>query len=151
MRAKRRIMPREIDNLMIGTQTLPQISEGGMRRSDNHDVAALQGIVEVADQQARKMRQMLHGEAAVAPDEAGELQIAIVDGDLEAFAEEALRQLDQGALAQIVGIGLEGQPQHRHPPLSVARDQADGPVDLLLIGGEGGVEHMKLGTSLILA
>jgi len=37
----------------------------------------------------------------------------------EALAQEALRQLDQGALAQIVGIGLEGQPQHRYAPLSV--------------------------------
>jgi len=31
---------------------------------------------------SREMRQMLHGEAAVAADEARELQVAIVDADL---------------------------------------------------------------------
>src|SRR5579885_1897426 len=122
---------------------LPTSGERSLSRSCRRPMRLRPGC-QSGGEQPRQMRQVLHGEPPVAADQARELQIAVVDDELEALADQPLHQLDERALTQIVGVGLEGQPEDRHPAAAVARDHADDAIDLMLIGGERGVEHEAL-------
>ena len=80
----------------------------------------------------------------------------VVDPDLGPLAQEPLRELDVGALAQVVGVALEAQPQHgdraggaRDDPVEDvahdelvaaqgAREERHVEVCLQILGGVGG-------------
>ena len=134
-------MSNQVDDLVIGSQKGQQPMKRGMRGPHDHDIAALQRIAEIGNEQAGQMREMLHGEAPIAADETRKLQVQVVDRDLKSLANEPFREFDQGALPQVVGIWLECQSQDRNPALAIARDHPEDPIDLMLVGGESGVEH----------
>ena len=98
--------------MLLGFQLRQQAAKRRVSRADDDDVAELDRLIEFADQQARKMRQMLHGEAAVAANQARDLQIAVEDSQLKSLADQPFCQLDQRALAQIKRV-REAQRIHK--------------------------------------
>ncbi|MCY1292384.1 hypothetical protein D9M70_416070 [compost metagenome] len=58
------------------------------------------------------------------------LDVAVVDAEVEALADEHLGQLHQRALAQVVGTGLEAQAEQADLALVVAADQLEGVLHL---------------------
>ena len=67
--------------------------------------------------------------------------VRIVDLQHVALAEEALGELDERALAQVVGVGLEGETEQPEPAGAGAGDHVVGAVELDLVGGHRSVEH----------
>ena len=73
--------------------------------------------------------------------EASDRDAAVEDAHVTALADQALDHAHHRALAEIVGVGLEGEPEHSHAPASGRQYAIDALLDLTLVGGENLAEH----------
>ena len=72
--------------------------------------------------------------AQVGADETLRVDDRVVDPDVEALADQPLRQLDVRALAQVIGVHLEAQAEHGDPPERAGDQPVDGVADDQLVG-----------------
>jgi hypothetical protein len=93
------------------TPPLVVAREPRIAMSDHDDFGGVDGRAQILDQQAIDVGQMLLEEGAVAAVDAGQVDAGVVDGQREPLAQQALRQLEERALAQVVRAGLERQAE----------------------------------------
>ena len=85
----------------------------------------------------REVRDAVVDVVAVGAEQARDGHVPVVDQQLVALADQPLDERDHRALAQVVGAGLERQPEHADPALARLLDQRrNAAVDLQLVRGQ---------------
>lgn len=72
--------------------------------------------------------------------EFGDVDVGVIDLHLEPFAEEAFDDIDDGAFAEIVGAGLEGEAEEGDVVVPVVEDALEDEVLLDLVAAGDAVE-----------
>ena len=85
---------------------------------------------------------------AVGADEAGERDDGVVDPELESLAEQPLRELDERALAQVVGAGLEREADEADAAEPGGDDGVDDPPQVPLVRRQHALEQRHLDVGL---
>src|SRR5258708_28436194 len=89
------------------------------------------------------MRNNFFDELAVRSDEAAERHVTVPDADLTAFPEQALDELDQRTLAQVVGPGLEAQAEHADFPLAGVQHLVYGSFNMVIVAWQNGFDYRE--------
>ena len=79
----------------------------------NHDIGAAQHAFQVVREHRTNVRNHFLDVLAVGTDQAADGDVFVPDLDFTALSQQALDQLYLRAFAQVVRVGLEGQPQER--------------------------------------
>ena len=103
---------------------------------DQAHLGVLEHLVDGVREQLREVRQPGLDVLAVRAEQPGEAHVGVVDPQVVPLAEEPLRQLDERALAEVVGAGFEGQPEQAHPALAGALDQLHRALQMVGVGGQ---------------
>ena len=75
--------------------------------TDDHDVGALERVLHVVVQQPGDVGQCLFQKGAIGTVQPSQRDRGIVNQQIDAFADQSLRQFEQRAFAQIISSGLE--------------------------------------------
>ena len=87
------------------------------------------------------MRDVPFDVVAIRPHQGGERHGRVVDPQVEALSEQMLRQLDERALAQVVGAGLEREAEQPDATSAACHDHVDGSSQMPLVGAQDAVEQ----------
>ena len=80
--------------------------------ADHQGAGVVEHLVDAGHHQVGDVRDLVEDVALVGAHQLGQVDVGVVDADLVALADQPLHDLDHGALAQVVGAGLEGEPEH---------------------------------------
>ena len=102
----------------------------GVPRRDDARLGVLDHLSGGLGQQLLEMGQVLLDVLPVGAGEARQVDRGVVDAEVVPLADQTLGQLDERALAKLVGAGLEGEAEQPDPPASVRRQQLVGAAEM---------------------
>ena len=111
---------------------------------DDQDIGLGDDALDVPAHELRDVRHVLLDEAAVRAQQIGQVHLGIVDQQRQALADEVLRQQHQWAFAQIVGSGLEREPDHADPALAGRHHLGDRVIDVGAVRRHDAAVHRQL-------
>src|SRR5262245_33453852 len=100
-----------------------------------HDDQVVPGdqIVKRAAKQSSDVRNLFFDIRLISTDEFFQNEVGIVNAQIDAFADERLAKTHQGTFAQVIGPGLEGEPQQADFFCTSVDDEINRPLNLQLI------------------
>ena len=81
------------------------------------------------------MGQVLFDVLPVGTGQARQVNRRVVDPEVVALADQTLGEVDERALAQLVGAGLEGEAEQSDAAPAVRGQELVGPAEMCLVGG----------------
>src|SRR4029453_18920718 len=102
----------EVDDPLPGPRALGDGPERRVVVGDHQGPGVVEDLLDARHHQVGDVGDLVEDLALVGADQLGQVDVGVVDPDLVALADQPLHHLDHGALAQVVGARLEGQPQH---------------------------------------
>src|SRR3990167_2887928 len=120
----------QIDHVLAVEGLLRQGCEALIAITEDDDLGVIDYRIEVTVEQRGDMRNLRFDVVLVGAIDAGIFDVAVVDAQFEALADQHLGQLHQRALAQVVGAGLEAQAEQGDLALVVAGDDVEGVLHL---------------------
>src|SRR5690606_28187753 len=122
----------QVDHPLAARRLLDQLGESLVAVAQDDDVGLGHHVVQIAVEQRGDVRDLRLDVVLVGAVYAGVLDVAVVDAQVEALADEHFRQLHLRAFTQVIGAGLEAQAQQRDLARVMAGDDVEG---LLHLGG----------------
>src|SRR5690349_18539537 len=120
--AAQRLAPRNIDqiedDLIFARMARNRLEDFRIAQAYNENLRFGDHALDVFTHERPDMRDMLLDEPPVRPEQPRQVHLRVVHEQTQPFADELLRDQDERALAQIVGSGLERQPDHPHAAAS---------------------------------
>src|SRR5437763_512634 len=104
--------------------------------ADDQGLGVLEHLFDGTGEKLPEVREPALDVLAVGAHQPGEADVGVVDLEVVAVAEQALGQLDQRRLAQVVGARLERQPEQPDLALPGARDQLERALQVFVVGRE---------------
>jgi len=99
------------------------------RMRDDGNVGILKGLCRAVGEYPPEVRKLGLDVLTVGTDQGRGVDNGVVDADFVSLAEQRLRQVDVGALTQVVAVGLEAQPKEGDPTTLAGNDTVDGIFD----------------------
>ena len=112
--------------------------------SDDDDIAACDDVIDRVAQMAREMRDLLLDVLLVGADQPRQRHVAVVDAQLVPLAEQRLREDHHRRFAQVVGAGLEAEPEQADSLPTDVDDSIERVLDLQLVASEHRVDERHL-------
>src|SRR6185437_12615608 len=101
----------EVDHELIGAQFFGEPGEFLSPVADDDHIRVIHDLLDRCDHETLDVRNTLHDVLTVGARELGEIDVAIVEPEVEALAEQPLDVLNQRTLAQIVRSRLEAEAE----------------------------------------
>src|SRR4029077_14611729 len=139
--------PDQVDH-GLGVDAGNQLDELGAVVADHDRVAGGQELIGVVHHQIGQMRHDRLDVRAVRAEQAGEIDVAVVDPDVVALADERFDELDDWALAQVVGAGLEAEAEHTDALAGLRLHELDPAAQLDLVALGHALQQRQLDVAL---
>src|SRR5215468_9013449 len=116
----------------------------GIRHRCNDRFGPADRIADIGYNEVGDVRNHLHEVAPVGADKLRNFDIRVEYPDLPAFADQPLHQFDERTLSDVVGPGLETDPQKRNALSRSVEDPVYAPIDQHLVAFEDMIENREV-------
>ncbi len=134
----------EVHEHLAGLEPGADVAVLGRAVRHDHDLAVAQDLVQVGAQPLGQVRDLVLDEAAVRAQHALHVHVGVVQQHAVALADQRADHAQDGALAQVVGPGLEGQAEHADAPALEPLDEPDGLVHVEVVRARDGLDDRHL-------
>src|SRR5688572_33510148 len=108
--------------------------------ADDDDFRGREHFIEGPGHEAREVRDLAKDVRLVRADQVLEVDEGVEDAEVVALPDEPLGKGDEWTLAQIVGAGLEAEPEETDLAKPRAANEVDGAFHVELVRGKEGLE-----------